>query len=196
MLGYSEACERNKGVILQQLQRLLADRQRVLEIGSGSGQHACFFAPELSHLAWQPTEMAQMLSLLQANLQQYGKANISPAMALDMLQPTLFETRYDALFTANTLHIMPWEAVVAGIAQMPQWLEAGSLMLVYGPVKYDGEFTSASNARFDLWLKQRDPRSGVRDFEALQRETSAAGFEFVEDIPMPANNQLLVWRLG
>lgn len=137
-----------------------------------------------------------MLSLLQANLQQYGKANISPAMALDMLQPTLFETRYDALFTANTLHIMPWEAVVAGIAQMPQWLEAGSLMLVYGPVKYDGEFTSASNARFDLWLKQRDPRSGVRDFEALQRETSAAGFEFVEDIPMPANNQLLVWRLG
>lgn len=195
MLGYSEACERNKAVILQQLQTLLSGHKRVLEVGSGSGQHACFFAPQLGHLRWQPTEMEQMLPVLQANLQQYGNDNIAPAIALDMMQSQSFESRFDALYTANTLHIMPWQAVEAGFAQMPGWLQPGALLVVYGPVKYNGKFTTASNARFDLWLKQRDPRSGVRDFEALDRLAAEAGFEFVEDISMPANNQLLLWRL-
>ncbi len=193
-LNFSEACARNQAAILARLAPLLNQSQRVLEIGSGSGQHAVHFCQALSHLRWQPTDLSANLPALNANLLHFGSENIQTAAMLDVNVDDWPGTGYDAVYTANTLHIIAWGEVMALFRGAGRVLEPGGLLCVYGPFRYAGQYTSASNAEFDRWLGLRDPHSGIRDFEALDLLATQQGLTLEHDWAMPANNQLLVWR--
>ncbi len=195
-LPFSEACERNKQPILAILSGVLADCRKVLEIGSGTGQHAVHFARHLPHLQWQPTDVAAHLGDLALRVAREGSANIATPLELDVTRDEWPVMNVDAVFTANTLHIMSWPAVVATFAGIGRVLAAGGLLCVYGPFRYRGAFTSASNAQFDAGLRARDPDSGIRDFEEVDALARAQGLVLVADHAMPANNQLLCWRRG
>ena len=193
-LPFSDACERNKGPILAVLRAAFADRRRVLEIGSGTGQHAVHFARHLPHLQWQPTDRAEYLDGLAARIAAEGPPNLAAPVELDVLQEPWPAVHGDAVFSANTLHIMLWPAVEALFAGLPRVLEAGGLLAVYGPFKYGGQFTTPSNAAFDAMLRERDAESGLRDFEVVNALAEKAGLTLQADHAMPSNNQLLVWR--
>lgn len=194
MLPFSDACERNKAPILEVLREAFADRRRVVEIGAGTGQHAVHFARHLPQLTWQPTDRAESLPGLSARIAAEGTPNLRQAVELDVLRQAWPAVRGDAVFSANTLHIMSWRAVEALFTGLPRILEPGGILAIYGPFKYGGQFTTASNAAFDAVLRERDPDSGLRDFESVNALASAAALEFRADHAMPANNQLLVWR--
>jgi cyclopropane fatty-acyl-phospholipid synthase-like methyltransferase len=195
MLPFSEACERNKGPILDILRNVLAPARHVLEIGSGTGQHAVWFARHLPHLQWQPTDRATELPGLRERIASEGPPNLLAPIELDVLVAPRRLPPADAVFSANTLHIMGWPGVEAFFRGVATALTAaGATLAVYGPFRYRGDYTSPSNAAFDQWLRQRDPASGVRDFEAVDALARAAGLSLVADHAMPANNQLLVWR--
>lgn len=193
MKPYSDACERNREPILAVLLQHFADRRRVLEIGSGTGQHAVHFAAALPHLVWQTSELESNLPGIRQWLEDSNLPNLPPPIALDVTDAWP-ETRFDAVFTANTLHIMSWEHVRALFAALPKVLTGDAVLAVYGPFNYNGRFTSPSNASFDEWLKQRSPESGIRDFAALDELAHSIGFSLIEDRAMPANNRTLVWR--
>jgi len=193
-ITYSEACARNQAPILARLAPLLADSRRLLEIGSGTGQHAAHFAAALPQLCWQPTDLAENLDSLSANLERHGSDNVLAPLALDVGSPGWPAGPWDAVFTANTLHIVGWPDVEAMLAGVGRVLEPGGLLCIYGPFRYGGDYTSASNAEFDRWLRLRDPRSGIRDFEAVDALAAASDLVLAHDFAMPANNQLLVWR--
>ena len=194
MLPYSEACERNKGPILEVLRQAFSGRSRVLEIGAGTGQHAVHFARQLPDLRWQPTDRAENLGALGRRIETEGPGNLALPLELDVLREPWPELSVDAVFSANTLHIMSWPAVEALFAGLPRVLDAEAVLAIYGPFRYGGEFTTHSNAEFDRGLRARDPCSGVRDFEAVDALARRIGFELVMDHAMPANNQLIVWR--
>jgi len=194
VLAVSEACERNKDPILAVLGGELAGSSAVLEIGSGTGQHAVHFARHLSHLSWQPSELEADLGPLAERIRVEGPPNLRPALALDVRAHPWPVGRVDAVFTANTLHIMAWEAVEHFFRGVGAVLGAPGVLCVYGPFRYRGGYTSESNAEFDRYLRRRDPASGIRDFEALERLAAAAGLSLAADHVMPANNQTLVWR--
>jgi SAM-dependent methyltransferase len=194
MLPFSEACERNKEPILAVLREAFADCSRVVEIGAGTGQHAVHLARHLPHLEWQPTDRAEWLEGLAARVAAEGPPNLLAPVELDVLREPWPPVRGDAVFSANTLHIMSWPAVEALFAGLGRVLEPGGVLAVYGPFKYRGAFTTPSNAEFDAMLRDRDPASGVRDFEAVNALAERAGLALQADHPMPANNQLLVWR--
>ena len=196
MLAVSEACERNKGPILAVLGAELAHSRAVLEIGSGTGQHAVHFAHHLPHLSWQPTEVGAELAPLAERIRLEGPPNLLPPLALDVRAHPWPVGRVDAVFSANTLHIMAWDAVGHFFRGSGAALAAPGVLCVYGPFRYRGDYTSASNAEFDRFLRRRDPASGIRDFEALAELAAAEGLELSADHPMPANNQTLVWRRG
>ncbi len=190
---YSEACARNRGPILEVLRRYFADRRRVLEIGSGTGQHAVHFAAAMPHLIWQTSDLPAHLAGIRAWLEEAALANLPPPLPLDVAGPWP-DARFDATFTANTLHIMSWAHVCALFAALPGVLAPEAVLAVYGPFNYGGTFTSESNAAFDAWLKARASESGVRDFEAVDALARAAGFALIEDCAMPAHNRLLLWQ--
>ncbi|MDP1899004.1 MAG: DUF938 domain-containing protein [Rubrivivax sp.] len=194
---YSESCEQNREPILTVLRAAFADRHRVLEIGSGTGQHAVYFAAELPHLVWQTADVRAHHPGVHAWLNEAALPNVLPPLELDVNQSQWHSGRYDAVFSANTLHIMGWPEVERFFAGVGTVLEPGGVLVVYGPFNYNGQFTSESNARFDAWLKARDPASGVRDFEAVDALARAQGLVLQHDIAMPANNRSLVWqRMG
>ena len=200
---YSLACERNRDPIAAALDPFMADRRRVLEIGSGTGQHAAYFAQRWPWLQWQPSDHPGHLAGVRGCGDVAGLATLPPPFALQAALPPApplavpaGTARFDAAFSANTLHIMGWDHVQALFAGLPALLEGGALLAVYGPFNYGGEYTSDSNAQSDGWLKARDPRSGIRDGEAVQALAVAQGFIAVDDLPMPANNRLLLWRMG
>ena len=193
---FSESCVQNRDPILAVLRVWFADRRHVLEIGSGTGQHAVYFAPELPHLVWQTADVPPHHAGIRAWLDDAALPNVRPPLALDVNQTGWRSGRYDAVFSANTLHIMSWPEVEQFFAGMGEVLEPGGVLAVYGPFNYNGAYTSESNARFDAWLKARDPASGVRDFEAVDALARAQGLILQQDIAMPANNRSLVWRKG
>ena len=193
---FSESCVQNRDPILAVLRVWFADRRHVLEIGSGTGQHAVYFAPELPHLVWQTADVPPHHAGIRAWLDDAALPNVRPPLALDVNQTGWRSGRYDAVFSANTLHIMSWPEVEQFFAGMGEVLEPGGVLAVYGPFNYNGAYTSESNARFDAWLKSRDPASGVRDFEAVDALARAQGLILQQDIAMPANNRSLVWRKG
>jgi SAM-dependent methyltransferase len=195
-LPFSEACERNKGPILQVLQRWLRDPGIVLEIGAGTGQHAVHFARHLPHLSWQPTEQFDNLVALAARVTVEGPCNLLAPVELDLgaSEWPCDTDSVDAVFTANTLHIVSWPLVQALFQGVGRVLRDDGLLVVYGPFRYGGQFTSHSNHAFDEMLRSRDPASGIRDFEAVDALAVAQGLRLVEDCAMPANNQTLVWR--
>jgi len=198
VIEYSEACERNKQPILKLLGDALADSRRVLEVGSGTGQHAVHFARHLNHIVWHPTELSQGLAPLTARLRAEAPANVMEPLELDVAHDPwpapVVDGEFDAVFTANTLHIMSWTSVESFFDGLGLVLNAGGVLCVYGPFRYGRAFTTPSNERFDQMLKARDPLSGVRDFEAVNALARDQGLELLADHAMPANNQLLVWR--
>ena len=193
---HAPACDRNRDAILAVLRSRFADRSHVLEIGSGTGQHAVHFAAAMPQLVWQASDVAENLPGIRAWLDEARLANTPPPLALDVLQSPWPAIAADAVFTANSLHIMGWDAVQAFFRGVGQVLAdaTGGVLVAYGPFKYEGDYTSDSNRDFDGWLKARDPRSGIRDFEALDALAAAAGLGLADDVAMPANNRCLVWR--
>ena len=194
MLAVSEACERNKGPILTVLAEEFAAQHAVLEIGSGTGQHAVHFAMHLPHLTWLPSEVPSQLPPLIERIRSEAPPNVRAPIALDVRDDPWPVAHVDAVFSANSLHIMAWSAVREFFRGTGTLLREGGVLCVYGPMRYRGEYTSASNAQFDRWLKSRDPASGIRDFEALQVLAAAQALELAADHAMPANNRVLVWR--
>ena len=196
MKPFSEACERNQGPILEVLRRAFAHRRTVLEIGSGTGQHAVHFAAHLPHVQWQPSDCAENLPGIEAWRVEAALPNLLPALVLDVNQPHWPETSADAVFSANTLHIMSWSEVQLFFAGIGRVLPSSAVLAVYGPFNLGGRHTSESNAHFDRMLRSRDPRSGIRDLEAVDALAAEQGLTLIEDVAMPANNRTLVWRRG
>jgi cyclopropane fatty-acyl-phospholipid synthase-like methyltransferase len=192
----SPACERNRDPILAVLRDRFAQRRSVLEIGSGTGQHAVHFAVAMPWLAWQCSDVADNLPGIRAWLDDARLANTPAPIAFDVAVPPSLPSRFDALFSANTLHIMGWTQVEALFALLPALLEPQATVVVYGPFNYRGDYTSDSNRDFDAWLKARDPRSGIRDFESVDALSRRAGLRLLEDVAMPANNRCLAWERG
>lgn len=193
MKQFAEHCERNRGPILEILKRVFADRTSLLEIGSGTGQHAAYFAPGLPQLRWQPSDLAPNLPSIAAWAAEAGAPNLRAPIELDVDRP-FPPVEADAVFSANTCHILSWPRVERMFAGIGALLPAGGVLAVYGPFNYGGKPTAGSNARFDAWLRGRDPASGLRDAEAVVALARRHGMELKEDNAMPANNRLLVWR--
>ncbi len=196
MLAFSEACERNKAAILAILRSAFADRLQVLEIGSGTGQHAVHIAAQLPHLTWYPTERLPYLDDLTARVKLEGSPNLRQPTMLDVNQAVWPIRQVDAVFTANTLHIMAWNEVRALFRGVDAVLCAEGTLCVYGPFRYQGRHTSQSNEEFDAVLKERDPLSGLRDLEQVTLLATECGLKLVADQDMPANNRLLRFRRG
>ncbi|HSY46657.1 MAG TPA: DUF938 domain-containing protein [Steroidobacteraceae bacterium] len=190
----SEACERNKEPLLAVLREELAGCEQLLEIGSGSGQHAVYFAAHLPRLTWQPSELPENLAPLAERIRAAQLPNLRAPLALDVRVRPWRMAAADAVFSANTLHIIAWQAVQQFFDGVGALLAAPGVLCVYGPFRFRGRHTSDSNAAFDAYLRERDPRSGVRDFEALDALAHAQGLKFSADHAMPANNRTLVWR--
>ncbi|WCE06066.1 DUF938 domain-containing protein [Pseudoxanthomonas sp. JBR18] len=191
---FAPACERNRDPILKVLRGAFAQARSVLEIGSGTGQHAVYFAGALPQLCWQTSERAEHLPGLRAWLDEADLPNTPAPLGLDVAQGPWPATRFDAVFSANTLHIMGWPQVQAFFAGLDAVLAADGTLAVYGPFNDGGTYTSDSNAQFDQWLKARDPVSGIRDVEAVDALAHGIGLRLEHDHAMPANNRLLVWR--
>lgn len=196
---YSPASERNRDPILDVLRVNFAERRRVLEIGSGSGQHAVHFAAAMPWLTWQCSDRVEHLPGIRQWLDGGGLPNTPPPVELDVATFAGVSeaglTRADAVFSANTLHIMSCSEVAAFFDVVKTVLgRSDSMLVVYGPFNYAGNYSSASNGDFDGWLKARDPQSGIRDFEAVDLLAQGIGLRLVDDIAMPANNRCIVWR--
>jgi cyclopropane fatty-acyl-phospholipid synthase-like methyltransferase len=191
MLPFSEACERNKGPILEVLRIAFADRTQVLEIGSGTGQHAVHFAAHLTHLTWQPTEQLAYLADLAARIKSEGTRNLRPPTVLDVKQSVWPLRSADAIYSANTLHIMAWTEVQAMFRGIDSVLSPRGVVCLYGPFRYDGRYTSDSNRDFDRMLVDRDPLSGLRDMTDLSALAVRHALRLQVDHDLPANNRLL-----
>jgi SAM-dependent methyltransferase len=193
VLPFSDACERNKLPIVEVLRKRFADRRQVLEIGSGTGQHAVFFAAQLPHLRWQPTERLASLADLSERVRLEGGPNLGAPTILDVQQTPWPLRSMDAVFTANTLHIMSWAEVVALFHGISETLTPGGLLCVYGPFLYDGRYTSPGNEIFDQMLRERDPRSGIRDIAEVSAQALTVGLRLDADHDLPAHNRLLLF---
>ena len=195
LINFAPAAERNGKVILEQLQGLIQRDSRVLELGSGSGQHALLFSQYLKTVRWFPSETSEAFSALASNLKRHTEGLIEQPLIIDVGERSWpLEYRVDAILTANTLHIISWDKVEALFKGSGLYLLSGGLLITYGPFRYQGEFTSESNAQFDTWLKQRDKKSGIRDISELAEVAEKVSLKLLQDIAMPANNQLLVWQ--
>ncbi len=195
MKPIADSCIENQRPILTVLRQLLPGRTTLLEIGSGTGQHAVYFAPQFPALQWQTSDREENHTAIHAWLADEGATNILPPHTLDVLQPWPIESQsFDAVFSANTAHIMSWQAVEAMFTGVAKILNEDGLFILYGPFNYKGRYSTEGNARFDSWLRQRDPLSGIRDVEAMHQCAAAHGLQPYRDFAMPANNRLLVWR--
>lgn len=190
---FSQACENNKHPILMHLKTAFAEAENVLEIGSGTGQHAVYFAPNLAHLDWQTADLPVNHAGIKQWLSEYPSPNLKSPLSLDLAKPWPIGI-VDAIYTANTLHIVSAELVEQFFHGVKQHLTSKGTLVVYGPFNYDGQFTSQSNAEFDQFLKARNPSSGIRDFEWINKLASHAELTLIDDHAMPANNRLLVFK--
>lgn len=187
------SCARNREPILALLREHFADRRHVLEIGSGTGQHAVFFAAALPHLRWQTSDRRDALPGIGAWIDDAALPNTPAPIELEV-GGAWPKRVFDAVFTANTLHIMSWHEVETLFARLAGALAADATLAIYGPFNYGGSFTSPGNAAFDAWLKERAAHQGIRDFAAVDALARGAGLTLLADHAMPANNRCLVWR--
>ena len=190
---HAPATDRNRDPILNVLRERFADRHAVLEIGSGTGQHAVYFAGALPWLRWQSSDVASNLPGMRLWLEEAGLPNTPAPIALDLRQEWP-DVSFDAVFSANTLHIMGWPEVQRLFQGLGRHMPPGGLLTVYGPFNYSGHFTSDSNAAFDACLRAGNPASGLRDVEAVHTLAGAAGLHLLEDRAMPANNRCITWQ--
>jgi len=193
MLPFSAASERNKEPILEVLRSRFADRMQVLEVGSGTGQHAVHFARALTQLTWHPTEQLAYLADLTERVKQEGPHNLRAPTLLDVRQAVWPLRSVDAMFTANTLHIMSWPEVTALFRGSGSVLAPEGVLCIYGPFRYAGRYTSDSNQEFDQMLQERDPQSGLRDLQAVTALAHQYGLRLDADHDLPANNRLVVF---
>ena len=191
---FAQSCVENRDPIYSVLAPRVEGCETLLEIGSGTGQHAVYFGAELSDLTWQTSDRRENHGGILAWLAEAGLPNVRPPLALDVLSDTWPAGSFDGAFSANTAHIMSENAVVAMFGGIGQVLRPGGLFLLYGPFNYDGRFTAPSNASFDVSLRQRDPSMGIRDLSWLREIAESSGLMLAEDIEMPVNNRTLVWR--
>lgn len=201
---FSQACENNKRFILGRIRDQFQSGNLVLEVGSRTAQHVIFFAQMMPQVRWFPSDIPENIATLVECLDGHQCENIAPPVALDVTEnPWPFcaanssepNAGVDGVFTANTLHIMPWSAVECFFDGVGRVLRPGGKLCVYGPFKYDGEFTTPSNAQFDASLRTQSAESGLRDFEHVNSLAEAQNMALIADHGMPANNQLLVWRM-
>jgi len=191
---YSAACERNREPILAALRTHFADRRQVLEIGSGTGQHAAYFAAHLPQLSWHASDRAANLPGIRQWLDEAALPHTPAPLVLDVARGPWPRQTFDAVFTANTLHIMAWSEVEALFAALPSVASKDAKLAIYGPFNYGGRYTSTSNAEFDRSLKAQAAHMGIRDFADVDALARSAGFALIEDATMPANNRCLVWQ--
>ena len=188
---YSESCDQNKDPILSVISPLLSAHSKVLEIGSGTGQHAIYFAENMPHLTWHTSDCAPYLDGIKLWLDEAALPNTATPFELNVSTSQWPALAVDAIFTANTLHIMPFADVVNFFSGVGKLLEPGGSLLIYGPFNYNGLYTSESNERFDYWLKSRDPLSGIKHFEEINTLANNSGLQLISDGAMPANNRIL-----
>mgnify|MGYP001822018208 CR=1 FL=1 len=194
MKQFSDSCEQNKQPILEVLREYVSNKSKLLEIGSGTGQHAVFFAEQFPHLSWQTSDLLESHASIRAWISDSSANNVLVPLELDVNQAQLPDAHYDLVYSANTTHIMDWPSVVNLFCIVGHCLKPGGVFCLYGPFNYEGNYTSDSNAQFDQWLKMRDPESGIRDFEALEEQADINGLRLIADHAMPANNRTLVWQ--
>jgi hypothetical protein len=194
MKRFADSCEENKHPILDVLRKEFSTLQTVLEIGSGTGQHAVFFAEQLPHLIWQPSDVIESHTSIVAWTAELQLDNVLPPIELDVAKHHWPEQVYEGIFSANTAHIMSWPEVVEMFIGINKALKQQGKFCLYGPFNYQGQFTSPSNAHFDQWLKTRDPLSGIRDFEALDALAKDNQLTLLNDYELPVNNRLLVCK--
>ena len=189
--AFSQASENNKFPILDVLKRHLINRSSLLEVGGGTGQRAAIFARHFPEHVWQSSDIPSNLKILNLRLANAKLKNLPLATSLNVNEETWNYGFYDAIFSANCLHIISEDSVINLLRGAGKHINYGGVLLVYGPFKYRGKFTTESNVGFDRWLKARDPESGIRDFEWTNELAEEVGFSLVEDNAMPANNRLL-----
>ena len=194
MQGYSQAAENNKAPIADVMGKHLPPDASVLEIGSGAGQHALHMSHTFPGITWLPSERKAVVPILMANLALYESNNIQPPLLLDLADFTWSGDPVDAVYAANVIHIVSDSLGKRLVQLAADALRSSGLLMLYGPYKYNGQFTTESNAAFDQWLKDRDPASGVRDFEAVLATAQCSGLTLAQDYAMPANNQMLIFE--
>jgi len=190
---YSESCEQNKNVILSKIQPYLVDGAVVLELGSGTGQHAVYFATLNPKIVWQPSDRVEYLEGIDAWVNDAAVPNIKAVFELDVLKHWPSDC-YDLLFTANSFHIMNDEAVKTCFERAGSCLKKNGHFIIYGPFNYNGQYTSISNQKFDAQLKFNNPNSGIKHIEWICEIAHRAGLRLIDDIEMPANNRILILR--
>ncbi len=186
------SCERNQEVILDVLKQIIAPADKhLLEIGSGTGQHAVFMAPNFPHLQWQISDLLENHSGINMWLNEGNLDNVSAPIVYQSGKSEFPDMELDIVFTTNTLHIMSWKSVEIMISQLSENLKKGAKIIIYGPFNYNGQFTSDSNAKFDVWLKEQETHRGIRNFEDIVQLMAENGIRLKQDIEMPANNRIL-----
>lgn len=190
---FSQACENNKTPILAVLKDVFCSPVTVWEIGSGTGQHACYFAEKLPHLEWQPTDRAENIAGIRLWSEDACLPNLKSPLTLDVNDTDWPCHAMPALFTANTLHIMSHDEVLVLFDRLATYLSADARVCIYGPFNYGGDYSSESNARFDQWLKQRNSLSGIKHVEDIMALAKGIGLALQADHAMPANNRLLAF---
>jgi len=193
-MTFSSAADRNQQPILNQLRTLFPQQGTVLEIGSGTGQHAVFLTQNLPGLLWQPSDRLENLAGLEARFSAVGNERILPLLQLDVLLDPWPGCSYEGAYSANTAHIMPWDAVVAMFTGVAAHLVPGARFCLYGPFNIDNRFTSESNAQFDAGLRAQDSQMGIRDMAAIESLANLHQIQFEQKLAMPANNFILVFK--
>jgi cyclopropane fatty-acyl-phospholipid synthase-like methyltransferase len=192
-MQFSLACERNRDPILEQLKPRLSLANKLLEIGSGTGQHAVYFSQHLPQISWQTSDRLENHASIRAWMEHEGASNVLMPIELDVALSEWPTQKFDAIFTANTCHIMSWTDVEKMFEGVSQALASAGRFFIYGPFNYDGQFSSSSNQAFDASLKLTAPHRGIRDLADMQQLALANLLELSEDIAMPANNRLLMF---
>lgn len=191
---FSQACENNKQPILEVLTRVFSNAKMILEIGSGTGQHAVYFSQHLGQAKWQPTDRAENINGIKQWCDEFTHPNLLKPMVFDINDKQWPMPGCDAVFSSNTAHIMSWPLTQLFVQRVAKHLPPQGTFALYGPFNYNGQYTSESNRDFDGWLKQGAPERGIRDFEAMDTVASRHGLGLAEDCELPANNRLLVWQ--
>lgn len=191
---FSQACENNKQPILNVLHRILKNQKHVLEIGSGTGQHAVYFAENLPEVIWQTSDLLINHAGINQWIDNATTSNVKRPLVINLENTSPLTDNIDSVFSANTLHIISWPLVQKFFDMASKQLAINGILCIYGPFNYQRKYTSESNANFDLWLKARNEESGIRDFEAISQLAEKGNFILEEDIEMPANNRMLFFK--
>lgn len=200
-IPFSAACERNKDAILEVISPYLSEGMQVLEIGSGTAQHAVHFVSQLDGLVWQPSDCKENLPGIVAQIENARRhlgplKSLRPPIELDVNQSDwrIGGVRYPVVYSANTFHIMDWHSVEAFFDGLVGVTQVNSYLIIYGPFRYQGIYTSESNKLFDMALQSRGVGSAIRDTDDVEELAKCAGFELTDDVNMPANNQCLIFK--